>query len=257
MGMLLRSLFAFAMLGSSAAAQDFSLEAFDARGYVAELNVVSETWNEEQMTNADVALIAAIGCGAIRRVVADRLLENAALWIDSVGYPDPEIVAAISMQDFVDFEINAFREMGATESTLQLVAQTFWEGAAMPIEPLPSDVLTPQYVLAQTAAFQDVEEPVRAGVSFPMEAPSFDPDLVAASGAESRFCDARLIGNANPSSQASEEQIVLAGAVLDTVAGAATISVDVLVGSSGLDGGVLTVLSGGVGYDLIKRGLGG
>ncbi len=214
---------ALAATGAGAGAQELSPEIFNARDYVADLNVVAANWTEGKLTNADVVVIAAVGCGTVRKIAADNLLGHAARWIDAAGYPEPGRVQETEMKDFVAFEINAFRESGATDAAVGLVEQTLWGLASLPVE-----------------------------------APSFEMELFTQSGVERRYCDARMIGEADPAAPASDAQVVLAGAILDSVVGAATITVDALIstGSAGADAGFIAILSGGVGYDLIKRGAG-
>lgn len=224
MGTLTQTIVAVALAATGAGAQELSPDAFDAQGYVADLNVLAANWNEEGLTNSDIVMIAAVGCGTARKIATDDLLEHAARWIDATGYPEPGVVERTDMKDFVAFEIDAFRAAGATDATLALMERTLWQQEVLPVEP-----------------------------------PSFTMLSSTESGIERLYCDARLIGETDPAAQASDAQVVLAGSIRDTVIGAATISVDAIIstGSGGADAGIIAIISGGVGYDLLKRGLGG
>jgi hypothetical protein len=212
------------MIASGASAQELSDGTFNAKGYVSYLNAVSAVWSAGELTNADVALIAAVGCDAVRAVVAENLLGNAATWLEAAGYPDPDLVEQVDMTQFVAFEIEAFRSLGATEDALAVLAEELRSQEVLPLEP-----------------------------------PSIDVELAAATGIEERYCDMSWMSNMDPGLQAREGEFLLASSVTDTVIGAATIAVDafISVGSGGADAAVVSIVSGGVGYDLIKRGMGG
>lgn len=221
MRILAISITAMALISTGAIGQDISPEAFDARGYVADLNAVSENWHEGELTNSDIVIIAAVGCSTLHKIKADDLMGHAARWINAVGYPEPNLIENTQMQDFITFEVDAFKEAGATDATLNLLDKALRERAILPVE-----------------------------------APSFELML---NGAEEQYCGARLLNGADPGAPASEAQVVLAGSVVDSAVGASMIAVDAVIstGSAGADAGFIAILSGGVGYDLLKRGLGG
>lgn len=225
MGVFTHTIATIALAATAAGAQELTPEAFDAQSYVADLNVIAANWSEGELSNADVVLIAAVGCGTARKIAADDLLGHAARWIDAIGYPESDQVEMIDMKDFVAFEIDAFRAAGATDVALAIVEQTLWQRETLSVH-----------------------------------VPSFDMMSLTESGIERLYCDARLIGEEeDPTAQASDAQVILAGSIRDTVIGAAAITVDAVIstGSGGADAGIIAIISGGVGYDLLKRGMGG
>lgn len=212
---------AIALAATGASGQNVTPDAFDARGYVADLNVVAENWVEGELTNSDIVIIASVGCSTLRKLEADRLMVHATSWIETQGYPETSIVEKTEMQDFVAFEINAFKEAGASNAALDLLERTLWERA-----------------------------------NLQAEVPSFEIEW---SAAHEQFCGARLLSGADPDAPASEAQVVLVRSVVDSTVGASMIAVDAVIstGSGGADAGFIAILSGGVGYDLLKRGMGG
>lgn len=212
---------AISLAATDASGENVTSDAFDAQGYVADLNVVAENWVEGELTNSDVVIIASAGCSMLRKLEADSLMVHAASWIEAQGYPEPSIVEKTEMQDFVAFEVKAFEEAGASNAALDLLERTIWERANLQVE-----------------------------------APSFEIDW---STTHEQFCGARLLSGADPDAPASEAQVVLVGSVVDSTVGASMIAVDAVIGigSGGADAGFIAILSGGVGYDLLKRGMGG
>ena len=214
---------ALTLMAAIADAQELSPKDFDAHGYVARLNAASAVYVKGELTNADTMMVAQIGCETVRKVQSDELFDKAAYWIENAGYPDPEAVEQVGIEQFLAFEIDAFREVGASEATVAVLERRIRELEVLPVEP-----------------------------------PSFDVEML--SGAfETRYCDDTQFGSMNPDAVAGDAQLLLASSVMDTVLGAATVTVDaaISVGSSGLDSGLIAIISGGLGYDLIKRGLGG
>ncbi|MHA6266406.1 hypothetical protein ACXYMP_06030 [Aliiroseovarius sp. CAU 1755] len=205
-------------------AQDFSSDAFDAKAYVSDLNVVAEIWKQDELSNADVSVIASVGCGLVRKVAADELLLNTANWFETVEYPEPNVIQETGIEEFVAFEVAEFRKAGATDAAIALVEQALFDR-----------------------------------VSMPLEAPFIDKDLLIESDVETSFCNARFLGGVDPNAPAGEAEVFLAAAATDVIVGTTTIAIDVLIsmGSGGMAAGIMTILSGGVGYDLIKKGLGG
>jgi hypothetical protein len=208
---------------AEADAQELYPDLFDARGYVDDLNVVAENWGEAP-TNTNVRMIASVSCATLRKLAADELFLHLGRWIASEEYPEEEIVAGIELGEFMNFELNAFKEAGATEAAMELVELTILEKAQLRIS-----------------------------------APSFDAELPISSGARERFCGARALRDTVPEEPADDGQLLLASSMVDTAVGIAMMSVDaaISVGSGGADAAYIAILSGGVGYDLTKRGLGG
>ena len=215
---------ALTTVATIADAQDLSPEDFDARGYVAKLNAASAVYVKGELTNADTMAVVQIGCETVRKVQSDELFDKAAYWIESAGYPSPNAVEQVGVEQFLAFEIDAFREMGASEATVAVLERRIRELEVLPVEP-----------------------------------PSFDVEMLSGASVETRYCDDTQFGTMNPDAVARDAQLLLASSVMDTVLGATMVTVDaaISVGSSGLDTGLTAIISGGLGYDLIKRGLGG
>ncbi|UWQ13517.1 hypothetical protein K3556_11265 [Aliiroseovarius sp. M344] len=217
-------LLVFGVFAVQTQAQEPSTNVFDAEAYISDLNAVAEIWMQGELTISDVSVIAEVGCGTVRKILADDLLLNTALWLERVGYPETDVVQETAIEDFVAFEIEEFRKAGATEAAIGIVEQALFERATMPLE-----------------------------------APFIDEDLLTESDVETRFCEARILGGTGPNAPAGEAELFLATAATDVIVGVTTITIDVLIstGSGGLAAGVMAVISGGAGWDLMKKGLGG
>lgn len=204
-------------------AQDFSVDAFNRDAFVSDLNILAELQAKDELTNADISAIAAIGCATVRKIDADNLLENTANWFEVQGFPDAEALQTIDIEAFVSFELSEFEKAGVTPAAIDLAERVFFG-----LESLPK------------------------------EAPFINKDLLTESEVEARFCSARQLDGADPNAPANEAQIVLASAATDVIVGSTTIVIDawVSVASGGVGAVAFGMISGGVGWDLMKKGFG-
>lgn len=210
------------VLAVSANAEELDRNVFDAKGYVASLNMILDYGTSGELTNSDVAKIASTGCATLRKIRVENLIEKTSNWIERKGYPSPKTINEIDFKEFVSFELNAFAESGASERTLGFIDAT-----------------------------------LSARDMLPTEMRLVSSDVLSESNAEKRFCEANVLSDQGPNAPATEDQIVLTGAVADALTGAAIITVDVYtdIQTGGVSGGVFAVISGNIGWERLKRGL--
>jgi hypothetical protein len=104
------------LLTGAASAQNVAL---DAKQFVSDVNVISSWINKEPMMNADAAIIAGAACSSMRSAQRPEVLGSLAF---SMGFAAKEDLSGISKSELASYEMQAFKQYGATRETAVLVA---------------------------------------------------------------------------------------------------------------------------------------
>lgn len=104
---------------------------YDRRPIISDLNALAEYLSREELSNADVIIIAGVTCSTMRVTIRERFVERAAALLNE-RYPPEDEIAAISISDFISFEEQAFSKLGASPQAVKLVARTIEQNPSIP-----------------------------------------------------------------------------------------------------------------------------
>lgn len=104
----------------------------DPRPYVSDVNVIAAHVTKPTLLNADVAIVAGAACASMRAAMRDDVAVKMPAFLKD--YPDADTVRKISKDEFIRYEITAFKEFGASRETAMYVEDTIEASPGIPIE---------------------------------------------------------------------------------------------------------------------------
>ncbi|KIC41584.1 hypothetical protein RA27_10125 [Ruegeria sp. ANG-R] len=186
-----------------------------------DLNAIAAIAEKGEWTKGDVRYVSNVSCGTFRVALQNLVLENTQNLQNEFGYPSEEELFAIELEEFVSFEVEAFREAGATDITLALL----------------SGKIADNFDLPKTTSLVETEPvPVVQAI-------------------EDAACTFRNVQPDELSEPATPEETEFGEALGDAVLGLGAIVVDgwITTQSGGLAAGVLGIASGGWGWNRIEE----
>jgi len=213
----------FVTFSSACLAQNEGLKNLDYQPMISDLNVVAPLLAKEKLSNGDVAMVAAVGCGTARVALRNRYAASFGPFLRS-SYPSQDTLSKINLEAFLKSEDLILQKVGASPASRILVAATIKAAPQLPPEPSAEDN-------SLNRGLQKLERDSCSVREQPLTAPT-EP----ASEAQTRF--ARCVGRA---------LVGTAVIVADGFAAAAAFELPVAAT-------IIAAISGGWGWNRVEEG---
>jgi len=128
--MFRRVAFALASLSSVCGSSHAQERPIDPAPYISDLNLIAGRVNRQNLLNGDVAIIAGAACASMRQATRDSVAAKMSAFLEK--YPDSEALQNISQDEFISYEVTAFKQFGASRETAIYVEDTIKASPMIP-----------------------------------------------------------------------------------------------------------------------------